>query len=211
MTRWTAVYRLHAKGRSVASVEVRPAKEGEERLLGESGWRVTWTLSRGRPADVRVLQDLGESPEIDTRRIRRLLPDQALRRFRQQLPKNELVVGLREFIGNKWRQLVEDAASKDIALATHAALYVQAINAGDRTPVKRVASQLGEEAWQARDAIYKARQRGFLGPRDKAQGRARGALTRKAQNLLDRWISASTATGAATAHNATVVTKESVE
>ena len=73
----------------------------------------------------------------------------------------------------------------DLYYARIAQLYVSAIAAGSRSPIRDVSQQLPE--WQpeayVRDAIYKARnERGLLTPAPK--GRAGGQLTSKAVQLL---------------------------
>jgi hypothetical protein len=78
-----------------------------------------------------------------------------------------------------------EGLSKDRAtrLAQIAALYVAAVSNGERSPVARVAEQLGMVRSSIRDQLHDARTMGLL--EGSSVGVARGSLTTKARKLLD--------------------------
>lgn len=195
-----AVYRLNPDGGAhVESVRIRPASV---ELVDE--WIVTWpigvidTPTSGMFFGVEVLQDLGESAALTARQTRRLAPGRALRVASQVLRDDiggapawvtELLGTQTELLGPDWRALIERAIASDPSsrrhlLAATAALYVAAIDGGDRTPVTSVAQQLDLEQPQVRDRLYKARQLELLEPLHPGRGRAQGRLTPAAIDLL---------------------------
>jgi len=136
-----------------------------------------------------VHQDLGEAPDLTAEMIRRIHPATALRLVRERVAE---LRGAPEWatalLTDEWRRRLKAPfrIAGPIVLVVTAAAYVAAINAGERTPVASVARALGLKQPQVRDRLYKARQLGYLGPRDPGRGRPLGRLTAAAVDLLEK-------------------------
>ena len=181
VTRWMAEYRVDQAASRIDLVRIRPAT-----IELVAGWVVTapvaaiGTPSPGWEPRVSVLQDLGESPELTARQIRRMQPGQARILALEELQRLRAAPGwVTDFLG-----LNRSPASPAVTLAVTAARYVQAIEGGDRTPVSTVARELGLPQSRVRDRLYRARQQHLLEPLEPGRGRARGQLTERAIELL---------------------------
>lgn len=131
--------------------------------------RVQWDEAGNVP--LAALQDLRLSEVVEqTRRIVRTIMGEQKGR-----PKVALVAPFR-FGSNPGRR-----GRSDIHYAEIARLYVGLLEGP--APVKALATQLGLKEQAARDLIRQARRRGLLTPPE--HGRAMGALTPRARELLD--------------------------
>jgi hypothetical protein len=197
MTRWIADYQFDRPGAQVASIRIHAASshylEPAVAYFDETGreWLATTLVRVTGPTDLAgsaspsVYQDLGDSGELTARQTRRIQPGKARRTLMEDLYASRGAPGwATELLADDWRALLEQPSSRAATLAVAAARYVAAIEAGERAPVAKVATDLGLRQSQVRDRIYKARQLGLLEPQDKARGRARGQLTQAAIDLL---------------------------
>jgi hypothetical protein len=213
--RWIAEYILEPDGPRVARIDVHHGSlkylEPLVALFDQTGeeWHVevgidhretdrgqVWTGFIGPTqlagtATPGVYQDLGEAPDLTAKMIRRMRPAYALQLVRKELAQ---LRGAPEWatalLTDQWRQrlMAPRRAAPLIVLVITAAVYVAAIDAGERAPVAAVARALGLRQAQVRDRLYKARQLGYLEPRDPGRGRPRGRLTTAAIDLLEKEI-----------------------
>jgi hypothetical protein len=194
MTRWTAVYHVNRVSTRIDAVEVRPAQPDDPTsstspYLIEGAWITQWPVEITPTARVDVYQGLGESDDLTSRQLRALQPAGAIRAVMSAIRDLGGVPSpLTDLLAGKWREARTGNGHSPalLVLAVTAGLYVEAIQAGDRTPVTTVAKKLGLRQPQVRDRLYKARQRGLLEPLKAGQGRARGKLSDAAVELLQK-------------------------
>jgi hypothetical protein len=85
------------------------------------------------------------------------------------------------------RPVKPSSAERTRRLLSVAARYVLACEAGDRSPVLTVASQLGAPATRIRDDLHRARVAGLLEPAA-GRGQTGGGLTAKAREYVDKEV-----------------------
>jgi hypothetical protein len=139
------------------------------------------------------------SGELTTRMLRAMAPAAAIAYATQKwreltgdlsptMPRYEQ---LKDVFGPGWFEAIERqepgatgrSQLRRRRLAATAALYVQALQAGDRTPVATLATNLGLPQSKVRDRLHAARFEGLLA--ETGRGRAGGGLTPEAQALLE--------------------------
>ena len=184
---WTCLYRLDPRGPSIASIQLLPTSEaGADRHFRERDYR------EGR-AERPVPPPLPTTAGV----LRHISPAAALADFRRELAKpNSTLQPMAGLVGRLWNEdwptllaqldtpakLSKDARMR--RLLRVAARYVLACEAGDRSPVLTVASQLGLPASRIRDDLHRARVAGLLEPAP-GRGQTGGGLTAKAREYVD--------------------------
>jgi hypothetical protein len=143
--------------------------------------------------------DPSTSGELTTRMLRAMAPAAAIAYATQNwreltgelsptMPRYEQ---LKDVFGPGWFEAIErqepGATGRSRLrlrrLAATAALYVQALQAGDRAPVATVATNLGLPQSKVRDRLHAARFEGLLA--ETGRGRAGGGLTPEGLALLE--------------------------
>jgi hypothetical protein len=143
--------------------------------------------------------NLSMSGELTTRMLRAMAPAAAIAYATQKwreltgdlsptMPRYEQ---LKDVFGPGWFEAIERqepgatgrSQLRRRRLAATAALYVQALQAGDRAPVATLATNLGLPQSKVRDRLHAARFEGLLA--ETGRGRAGGGLTPEALALLE--------------------------
>jgi hypothetical protein len=203
MPRWIATYTIEPNPPRVGAVDVRAASEHFPNVFDVTGdeWHVELGIRRGKDgawtgtigptaldgtAYPDVVQNLGEAPELTSRMMRRVHPATAVRHLLEALQelRGAPAWATKRLAGDWQAFLAAPKPSGPALIAATAALYAAAVEAGDRRPVATTADKLGLSQSKVRDRIYRARQLGYLEPRDPGQGRPRGRLTVPATELL---------------------------
>ena len=179
---WLAAFRLVNKGGMpvVAELRVFPVDLGPNETKRPAGqWRGEYGSAEGVPrAGLTARQihqvRLGTFKDV----LRKVLArdGEALKSLAIDFPNLPQAIPQPVTRGRKGRP--------DMELATIAAVYATAYLA-NFPPIPAIAKRFRLSLSQARDAVFRARKRGFLSPAEK-QGRAEGMLTPQARALLNQ-------------------------